>query len=82
MSVKKDKYGAKTYETGVATCNKTGATSDYSIVDNGTPTFMLHIAHRAYTAESLKDILTILKLLSEEQNFTITKDEETKLQYS
>lgn len=82
MSVKKDKYGAKTYETGVATCNKTGAVIDYSIVDNGTPSFMLHIASRAYTAESLKDILTILKLLSEEQNFTVNKDNETILQHS
>jgi hypothetical protein len=82
MSIKKDKYGAKTYETGTALCNKTGRTCEYSIVDNGTPTFMLHIAHRAYTSETLKEIKVLLKGLSIEHDFTVNKDKETKLQHS
>jgi len=82
MAVKKDKWGAKTYETGIVTCNKTGTPRKYSIVDNGTPTFMLYIADRAFTSDTLKGIKSILKELSEEYDFTISKDKETKLQYS
>ena len=82
MAIKKDKYGAKTYETGSAICNGTGKTIDYSIVDNGTPFFMLHISHSAYTSDTLKSIRSILKKLSVMYNFTIKKDLDTKLQYS
>jgi len=82
MAVKTDKWGAKTYETGTVTCNKTGTPREYSIVDNGTPTFMLHVADRAFTADTLKGIRAVLKALSEEYDFTVKKDKETVLQHS
>ena len=82
MDIKKDKFGAKTYQTGTAICNKTNATAEYSIVDNGTPTYMLHISHRAYTSDTLKGIKAILIELSQQHDFTIVVDKETILQHS
>ncbi len=82
MAIVKDKYGAKTYETGIVEENGTGKTVEYSIVDNGTPTIMMHLAHRCYTADTFKGMKKILIELSVIDNFKIIVDEETKLQHS
>ena len=82
MGIKKDKFGAKTYETGKAVCNSTKKSIEYSIVDNGTPDLMLHISSRAYVSNSLSGIKAILEELSRDHDFTIQKDVETKLQIS
>ena len=77
-----DNYGAKTYETGTVVDNTIGLTRDYSIVDNGGTEFMLHVAHHCYVCKTLPKVKKLLVSLSEEHDFTIHIDEETKLQQS
>jgi len=82
MAIVKDKYGAKTYETGIVEEFGTGKTIEYSIVDNGTPTLMLHLGHKCYTKGSLWGIKKLLEDLSIVYSFKVIPDEETKLQQS